>query len=365
MTADAHVSESGRPGLSRAGRILSQAKLRRAQPKAGKDPRIAALRRFALSITVLTVVGLTLLGFEQAYATPVVAVLTAYTVELVLETVEAAAQRRPARYRGSLVNMVDFLLPAHITGLACSMLLYANSDLWPVMFAVTVGLSSKYVVRVKVNGRARHVLNPSNTGIVTALLLFNWVGIAPPYQFTEWVNGPLDWLIPLAILGAGTMLNAKLTRKIPLIAGWVCGFALQAVIRTSIEHTATLSALLVMSGTAFVLFTNYMITDPGTTPSRPWRQAAFGAGAAAAYGVLVYLHVVFGLFFALSIVCCLRGLGLAAISLRQRVRSRASAASPPAGATPAAGLPVQSASAAAEAGGSLVAADNAGGAGDD
>jgi enediyne biosynthesis protein E5 len=299
-----------------------------------KDPRTAALRRFAISITALTIIGLVFLGFEQAYITPIVAVLTAYVVELALETIDARAARRPAKYRGSLVKFVDFLLPAHITGLACSMLLYANSELGPVVFAVTVGMASKYVIRVTVNGKSRHVLNPSNFGIVATLLTFHWVGIAPPYEFSEWISGPIDWIIPAAILGAGTMLNAKLTKKIPLIAGWVGGFALQAVIRTAIEHTATESALLVMTGTAFVLFSNYMITDPGTTPMRPWRQVAFGVAAAATYGLLVYLHVVFGIFFCLLIVCAGRGIGLWVISRREGAAVAAAPAAPAAVASP-------------------------------
>ena len=315
-------------GLSPVRASLGIAKIAVPKTSAPKDPRISALRRFAVSITVLTVVGLTVLGFEQAYATPVVAVLTACVVELILETVEARALGRPARYHGTPKQLVDFLLPAYITGLACAMLLYANSELWPVIFAATVAVGSKYVFRVKVKGRARHFLNPSNIGIVATLLLFNWVGIAPPYQFTEWVSGPFVWLIPLAILISGTMLNAQLTGKMPLIAGWVGGFALQAVVRTNIEHTSTVSALLVMTGTVFVLFTNYMITDPGTTPFHPWRQVAFGAGAAAIYGLLVYLHVVFGLFFCLVIVCALRGAGLAVLSARPRKADTARAQAP-------------------------------------
>jgi enediyne biosynthesis protein E5 len=290
-------------------------------PRAKPDPRAAALRRFAVSITVLTIVGHTLLGFEQAYATPVVAVLTAGLAELTLETIEAKEQRRPARYAGGPMRMIDFLLPAHITGLACAMLLYANSELGPVIFAVIVAIASKYVIRVRVKGRARHVLNPSNAGIAATLVLFHWVGIAPPYQFTEWVRGPLDWIIPGAILLAGTMLNAQLTGKMPLILAWVGAFAAQAVVRTTIEHTNTVTALLVMTGTAFVLFTNYMITDPGTTPVRPWRQAAFGAATAATYGLLVYVHVAFGLFFALSLVCCVRGAALAMTPLWRRLTS--------------------------------------------
>ena len=40
---------------------------------------------------------------------------------------------------------------------------------------------------------------------------------------------------------------------------------------------------------AFLLFTFYMVTDPGTTPVEPRGQIAFGAVVAAAYGVLMSL----------------------------------------------------------------------------
>jgi enediyne biosynthesis protein E5 len=49
------------------------------------------------------------------------------------------------------------------------------------------------------------------------------------------------------------------------------------------------------------------VTDPATTPSTVRGQVAFGAGVAAAYGALMSLHVVFGLFFALTFVCAVRG----------------------------------------------------------
>jgi enediyne biosynthesis protein E5 len=282
------------------------------------DPRTTALRRFAMSITAFTVLGHAFLGFEQAYATPLTALLVAYAMELGLERIDAAANGRPVKYAGGWVRLVDFLLPAHISALACAMLLYANDRLEPVIFAVIVSIASKYLIRVRLNGNLRHVLNPSNTGIVAVLLLFPWVGIAPPYHFTEWVSGPLDWIIPVVILASGTMLNAMLTKKMPLILGWVGGFAAQAVIRTVIDGTATVTALTVMTGTAFVLFTNYMITDPGTTPVKPSRQVLFGIAAAAVYGLLVHFHIVFGLFFALVITCVIRGAALAVISLRQR-----------------------------------------------
>ena len=61
-----------------------------------------------------------------------------------------------------------------------------------------------------------------------------------------------------------------------------------------------------MTGVAFILFTFYMVTDPATTPSGKPGQVAFGAGVAVAYGLLLTVHVVFGLFFALTIVCAMR-----------------------------------------------------------
>ncbi|MEV4740982.1 enediyne biosynthesis protein UnbU [Streptomyces sp. NPDC049555] len=286
--------------------------------------RSKALRRFALSITVLNVLGLTWLGFEQAWATPFVAVGTAYATELLLETTDAAVHRRRPRYLGPFGQVLDFMLPAHITGLACSMLLFASDRLAPYAFAAAVGIASKYVVRARVRGKSQHVLNPSNTGIVVTLLLYDWVGIAPPYEFTEYPPGPLRWIIPLAVLGAGTLLNAKLTLKMPLLLGWMAGFALQAVIRSLLTDAWILGALGPMTGVAFVLYTNYMISDPGTTPVAPRRQVAFGLGIAAAYGALMALHITFGLFFALGIVCAVRWLALITLPvtapLLQRLR---------------------------------------------
>lgn len=284
--------------------------------KSAVDPRISALRRFAASITAFSVAGYLFLGFEQAYLIPVAGVLTAYAVSLLLETVDARLCGRPPRFRGSVTTLVNFLLPAHIAGLACAMLLYGNQNLLPTIFAVTVAMASRYAIRIPVNGTLRHVFNPSNFGITVTLLLFHWVAIAPPYHFTEHVSGLWDWLIPAAILVAGLSLNTSLTRRLPLIIGWVGGFVLQAVVRALVFDHAFGSALMAMTGVAFVLFTLYMITDPGTTPGAPWHQFGFGLATAAVYGALVVMHVAFGLFFALTIVCAVRMLVAPARSLR-------------------------------------------------
>jgi len=265
--------------------------------------RLAGLRRFAVAITVLNVLGHLYFGFEQSYAQPLCALLTAYTTELLLEIIDARANSRTPRFLGTTQSFVDFLLSAHITGLAVAMLLYSNARLWPTIFAAAAAISSKSVFRISVGNATRHVFNPSNFGIALTLLLFPWVGIAPPYHFSENLPPVGRWLLPVIIVCSGTFLNARFTKRLPLIAAWLGGFGLQAALRSWTLHTPLIAALLPTTGVAFILFTFYMVTDPGTTPSRPREQIVFGGVVSATYGVLLALHIVFGLVFSLAAVC--------------------------------------------------------------
>lgn len=285
--------------------------------------RLGGLRRFAVAITVLNILGHTVFGFEPAWAQPVVALLTAYGMELALELVDAWARRRRPKFLGSWSGFVDFLLPAHITALAVAMLIYANEQYWMIVFATAVAIASKFLLRVPVGRGRRHFLNPSNFGITATLLMFPVVGIAPPYQFTEHFLGAGDWVLPCVIVLTGSFLNAKFTGRLPLIAAWVGGFALQACVRGLVFDVPLLAALSPMTGVAFILFTFYMVTDPATTPARTRSQVLFGAGVAAGYGFLVACHVVFAMFFALTIVCTLRGVGLCLDALEARQQERA------------------------------------------
>lgn len=279
------------------------------------DTRLPALRRFAVAITVLNVLGHFVLGFEQSWAQPLVAMATAYVMELTLEAVGAWSERRTPQFRGGWCVLLDFLLPAHITALAVSMLLYANDRLWVIAFATAVGIGSKTLIRVPVGGgRVRHCLNPSNTGIALTLLLFPWVGIAPPYQFTENLDGVGDLLLPGIIVLSGTFLNTRFTGRVPLILAWLGGFLLQAAVRSLAQGAPIVAAVLPVTGMAFLLFTFYMATDPATTPSGTLGQLVFGGAVATTYGLLTASHVVFGLFFSLLIVCSIRGLGLALLA---------------------------------------------------
>lgn len=344
-----------------------------------KPHELGGLRRFAIAITVFNVLGHLWFGFEQSYAQPLASLATAYVTQLLLDALQAWAQRRRPGFTKSFGALVNSLLSAHISGLACAMLLYANEHIWVVCFTSAVAITSKTLFRMPVgsakgawplllfqlvlflfllqSGEAtshwlpiasqwvpafrlgvlavvlvlialfppglptRHYLNPSNFGIAVTLLLFPWVGIAAPYHFSENLNAIGAWVLPLVIVCTGSLLNTWYTRRIPLILAWVGTFALQAIVSSLIlwyttGHCPIAARLSAMTGVAFVLFTFYMVTDPATTPERPRAQVAFGASVALVYSLLVMSHTVFGLFVALVIVCLGRGLGMYLLGVR-------------------------------------------------
>lgn len=345
-----------------------------------KPDQLGGLRRFALAITIFNVLGHLWFGFEQSYAQPLASLASAYITQLVLDALQAWVERRRPAFTRGFVPLVNSLLSAHISGLACAMLLYANDRIWVVCFASSVAITSKTLFRMPVasakgawplllfqvvlfllllqTGEAtspwipiapqwigafrlgmlallvvlaglfptgvptRHYLNPSNFGIAVTLLLFPSVGIAAPYHFTENLGAIGDWMLPMAIICTGSILNTWYTRRIPLALAWVGAFALQAIVSSLILWSTTgfcpiVSRLSAMTGVAFILFTFYMVTDPATTPEETRAQIAFGASVALLYSLLLMNHTVFGLFVALVIVCVTRGLGMYLMAWRR------------------------------------------------
>lgn len=281
------------------------------------DLRTAALRRFAIAITIVNLLGHLWFGFEQSWLQMFAALFTAYALEISLELIDAWARKRPTRFGPTFRSKVDFMLPAHITGLAVGMLLYASARLLPFLFAAAVGIGSKAIFTAPVGNGRRHFMNPSNAGLALSFMLFpQSVQVAAPYMFTENFDGIGDWLLPAIVVCTGTFLNGRFTRRLPLVLSWLGTWALLAFARALVFGVPLTNQLTAMTGTAFVLFTFYMLTDPGTTPSVPWRQMVFGACVALGHYVFVAMHISFGMFFSLFTVCVLRGLVLHLVALR-------------------------------------------------
>jgi enediyne biosynthesis protein E5 len=278
-----------------------------------KNPklRLFALWYFTILMIIWNILGHTFLGFEQSHAATFVGIGAAIFFQFVLEWVDARAKNREVRFAGGPANVLNALPAALIPGFACSMLLYPNERLWPIVFAVALSIGSKVLLRAPVgDGRTQHFFNPSNFGVALTLVLLPQVGFAPPYHFTENITGVWDWILPGFILLTGIIIHGFFTGRLPLVAAWVIGFALQGEIRAWIFGTPPLVPLMPMTSAAFIVFTLYMIPDPATTPLKPLRQFCFGLSVAAVYGTIQVMHLVFGLFFALLTVCAVRGLSL-------------------------------------------------------
>jgi enediyne biosynthesis protein E5 len=274
----------------------------------GSDRRLASLRRFAISISVLNLLGHTVLGFESSWAQMFVSLGSAYLTEIVLEVVDAWSNKRPARFAGGVVKLIDFLLPAHIAGMAVAMLLYAGDLLLPFAFAAAISIASKAIFTAPVNGSRRHFLNPSNTGICITVLLFPMLAPIMPYQFTELLAGRMSWAFAVLVICVGVFMNWRYAGRLPLVLGWAGGFAIQGVLRCLFTDLPLIVGLVPMTGVSFILFSFYMVTDPGSTPMDQRGQIVFGAATALVYSLLVLGHIGFAFFYALFIVCCTRGL---------------------------------------------------------
>src|SRR5439155_26964722 len=103
-------------------------------PKKNPKLRLFALWYFTILLIVWNILGHTVLGFEQSWATPVTAVLTAILVSMFLDWVDARATKRDLRFTGSVGDFLNFFPASLIPAFACAMLLYANERLWPVFF---------------------------------------------------------------------------------------------------------------------------------------------------------------------------------------------------------------------------------------
>jgi len=302
-----------------------------------KNPRLRlfALWYFTILMIVWNILGQTYLGFEQSWATPFVGVGAAIALQLLLEWVDATATNRELRFAGGWGNFLNFLPAAMIPGFACAMLLYANERLWPIVFAVALSIGSKVLIRAPVGGgRTQHVFNPSNFGVALTLVILPQVGFAPPYHFTENLTGLWDWILPGIVLLSGIVIHGCFTGRLPLVAAWVTGFALQGQIRAYLSGTPHLVPFTPMTSAAFIVFTLYMVPDPATTPLKPWRQVAFGFAVAMVYGAIQLLHLVFGLFFALLVVSAIRGISLHLYYAFRSSESPRSASSTPAATVP-------------------------------
>ena len=159
------------------------------------------------------------------------------------------------------------LLSPLVTSLGLSLLLRTDAA-WVGPFAAALAISSKFLLRV----RGKHLFNPTNLGLVGALLCTSHAWCSP----SQWGHGAALWGwfaafglavshrafrsdVSLAFLGTWVLLKAA--RIFYLGAPWA-----------SLQHQ--------LSAGGLILFTFFMISDPKTTPDRRSGRVLFAMGVA-------------------------------------------------------------------------------------
>jgi hypothetical protein len=300
-------------------------------PVKKKDPRMG-LKTSATFATIFTVLGHSVFGFEQSWAQVFVALASGYSCAFLFEWVDARSNGRvPEFMGGGKWKIVNFLLAPHMTSITISFLIYVNQRMWMMALTVAIAIGSKYVLRVRQNGRMRHFMNPSNFAVAVVLYAFQGTAGMLPWGYTVNLHGAWDWIVPAIIVMLGTRLNIMFTGRIPTIIAWLTSFVLFAGLRSWFLGYPFQGQLVVLTGIPMVLFTLYMITDPQTSPSRLSSQIAFGSGIAFAYSVLLMTHVQYTMFYSVAAVCMIRGMWLYWVDMRETslVRQRSPFAQEP------------------------------------
>lgn len=162
---------------------------------------------------------------------------------------------------------------ALITALGLCLLLKTGSIETAVLAAV-IAISTKFILKVK----NKHIFNPANIGIVTAILLSNDAWVSPG----QWGSSVVLWFL---VGAAGLMMILKVGRmdtSITFLVVFGGLLFLRQVVYLGWETSVWLHQ---MSNGTLLLFAFFMITDPMTTPNHTYARIIW----AGALGVALFI----------------------------------------------------------------------------
>ena len=234
---------------------------------------------FLFSLTSFAVFAVWFPGFRRSPEQLLASLLTCVGLELVI-----------TKYLGK--KMV-FPLSAWITSTG-TLLLTDTPGVTGVMIAAALGILSKQFIVV----RGHHVFNPANFGVLLAYFFFTDIVTLSPGRW----GGSVETVV--AVLALGVVIGVKANR-LYLSMSFVASYFLGCFLLMQAWNRPLLALCLPMTGAAFYLFSFFMITDPKTSPERPFEQLAFGFIVAALATVLRFYLVVSNLFVALFVATAL------------------------------------------------------------
>ena len=242
-----------------------------------RDPRITVLVANSLWI----ILGREILYFNRSNAQVMVALATCAFLDVLTAFM--------------LSRKIVVPLSGLLTGLSIGLLL-ESYDIRLFIVTAIWSIASKHFIKIK----GSHIFNPSNFGIVAALLLTH--GLASVAPGSQW-GGDFRFAVVIFAIGLVTMWRIK---RLTLILGWLSGYFVMAMLRMAVGQGGLIFALGPWTGAEFSLFTFVMIPDPKTTPGEKNAQAWFGIALGIVDGVFRLSEVRYSMFFSLFILCAIR-----------------------------------------------------------
>lgn len=173
-----------------------------------------------------------------------------------------------------------FSFSAMVTALGVVMMMVAT-HFWIYLAVVAAGLGQKHFLRLD----GRHIFNPSNFALVTALLLF--------YREAHIVLGQLgDSYLLGALVVVSAILILVMARRWLIPVAFVLSYLLLQYYIVVLHDPVVLFEDIVLRfySVSFVLFVAFMLTDPHTTPSNPAFQLLFAVGIALGVTLMDYYY---------------------------------------------------------------------------
>ena len=242
-----------------------------------RDPRITLL----IALSAWTILGQEILYFNRSTQQIMLALVTCSILDVVL----------------GIITVRKILIPLSgaITGLSIGILL-ESYDPGVFLVASVWAIASKHLVKIK----DQHVFNPSNFGVVAAILLSH--GVATVAPGSQW-GGDFRYAVLIFTIGMVMMWRVN---RLALVLGWLSGYIVMALFRMLVGQGGLIFALGPLSGAEFTLFTFSMIPDPKTSPSEKGGQILWGISIGLIDGILRLAEIRFSMFYALFFLCAIR-----------------------------------------------------------
>ncbi|MBI4548570.1 MAG: hypothetical protein HY707_11350 [Ignavibacteriae bacterium] len=242
-----------------------------------RDPRVTLF----IALSTWTILGQEVLYFNRNPQQIVLTLMICSVLDIILGIITA---------RKILVP-----LSGAITGLSLGILLESYD--WKIYVVSSIwAIASKHLIRIK----DQHIFNPSNFGVVAAIVLTH--GVATVAPGSQW-GGDFRYAVLIFTIGMVMMWRVK---RLPLVLGWLSGYIIMGLLRMAVGQGGLIFALGPMTGAEFTLFTFSMIPDPKTSPSEKSSQMLWGLSIGFLDGILRLAEFRFSMFYALFVLCALR-----------------------------------------------------------